>query len=84
MTTRQADVNRFKIAPRVIVSNSAPKSKTIPLEILDGIFVGFATPKEHLLVSKVLPVLWAPYYFCAYSDLSLLYEIYGFSSHAEC
>ena len=39
--------------------------------------------KEHLLVSKVLPIFLAPYYFCAYSDLSLLYEAYSSSSQAE-
>jgi hypothetical protein len=41
---------------------------------------------EHLLVSKALPILFprkalpivlAPHYFCAYSDLSLLCEAYA-------
>jgi hypothetical protein len=40
-------------------------------------------PKEHLLVSKALPIFRTPYYFCAYSDLSLLYEAYDFSSQSE-
>ena len=39
--------------------------------------------KEHLLVSKALPIFWAPHYFCACSDLSLLYEAYNFSSQAD-
>jgi hypothetical protein len=34
-------------------------------------------------VSKVLPISRAFYYFCAYSDLSLLYEVYRFSSHTN-
>jgi hypothetical protein len=39
--------------------------------------------KEHLLVSKALPIFWAPHYFCACSDLSLLCEAYDFSTHSE-
>ena len=39
--------------------------------------------KEPLLVSKALPIFRTPYYFCAYSDLSLLYEAYDFSSQSE-
>ena len=39
--------------------------------------------KEHLLVSKALPIFLAPHYFCACSDLSLLCEAYDFSSHSE-
>ncbi|MEY4700077.1 MAG: hypothetical protein RL326_264 [Pseudomonadota bacterium] len=39
--------------------------------------------KEHLLVSEALPVLGALHYFCACSDLSLLYKAYDFSSKAE-
>ena len=39
--------------------------------------------KEHLLVSKALPIFWAPHYFCACSDLSLLCEAYGLSTHSE-
>ncbi|NDC38656.1 MAG: hypothetical protein EBZ48_11470 [Proteobacteria bacterium] len=34
-----------------------------------------AISKEHLLVSKVLPIFRTSYYFCAYSDLSLLHEL---------
>ena len=41
------------------------------------------TKKEHLLVSKVLPIFGTSYYFCACSDLSLLYEAYDFSSQSE-
>jgi len=29
-------------------------------------------------VNKALPIFWAPYYFSALGDLSLLYEVYGF------
>ena len=36
-----------------------------------------------LLVSKVLPIFGTWYYFCACSDLSLLYEAYDFSSQSE-
>ena len=36
----------------------------------------FRASKEHLLVSKVLPIFRTSYYFCACSDLSLLYEAY--------
>lgn len=39
--------------------------------------------KEHLLVSKALSVFWAPHYFCASSDLSLLYGVYSSSPQAE-
>ena len=39
--------------------------------------------KEHLLVSKALPIFLAPHYFCACSDLSLLCEAYDFSSQSE-
>jgi len=39
--------------------------------------------KEHLLVSKVLPIFLTPHYFCACSDLSLLCEAYDFSPHSE-
>jgi hypothetical protein len=39
--------------------------------------------KEHLLVSKALPIFRASYYFCACSDLSLLYEAYDLSSQSE-
>lgn len=54
-----------------------------------GFSVWFGEPfddaeEEHLLVSNMLPIFWAPYYFCASSDLSLLYKVYDFSSQAEC
>jgi len=39
--------------------------------------------KEHLLLSEVLAIFRTSYYFCACSDLSLLYEAYDFSSHSE-
>jgi hypothetical protein len=39
--------------------------------------------KKLLLVSEALPIFGASYYFCACSDLSLLYEAYDFSSHSE-
>ncbi len=39
--------------------------------------------KEYLLVSKALPVLGTSYYFCACSDLSLLYKAHDFSSQSE-
>jgi hypothetical protein len=34
-------------------------------------------------VSKVLPIFGTSYYFCACSDVSLLYEAYDFSSQSE-
>jgi hypothetical protein len=37
-------------------------------------------PEEQLLVSKVLPIFRGSRYFCAYSDLTLLYEAYDYSS----
>jgi len=37
----------------------------------------------NLPVSKSILIFWAPYYFCASSDLSLLYEVYNFQPHAE-
>jgi hypothetical protein len=43
----------------------------------------YPTVKEHLLVSKALPIFRASYYFCACSDLSLLYEAYDLSSQSE-
>ena len=39
--------------------------------------------KEHLLVSKALPIFRTSYYFCACSDLSLSYEAYDFSFQSE-
>ena len=39
--------------------------------------------KEHLLVSKVLPIFGTSYYFCACSNVSLLYEAYDLSSQSE-
>jgi hypothetical protein len=39
--------------------------------------------KEHLLVSKALPIFLASHYFCACSDFSLLCEAYGLSTHSE-
>ena len=39
--------------------------------------------KEHLLVSKALPILGALHYFCACSDLSLLCEAYDLSAQSE-
>ncbi len=38
--------------------------------------------KEHLLVSKALPIFLAPHYFCACSDLSLLCEAYDLSTQS--
>ena len=46
-------------------------------------FMTALVAEEHLLVSKALPIFRTPYYFCAYSDLSLLYEAYDFSSQSE-
>ena len=42
---------------------------------------GASVQKEHLLVSKVLPIL-SPTALSACSDLSRVYQAYGFSSHA--
>lgn len=33
--------------------------------------------KEHLLVSKALPIFSISYYLCACSDLTLLYDAYN-------
>ena len=44
---------------------------------------GFPRGKEHLLVSKALPTFRASYYFCACSDVTLLYEAYDVSSQSE-
>ena len=43
----------------------------------------FNRKEEHLLVSKALSIFRASYYFCARSDVTLLYEAYDFSSQSE-
>jgi hypothetical protein len=56
-----------------------------PMTIHDypEVFTLWTDSKEHLLVSKVLPIFLTPHYFCACSDLSLLCEAYDFSSQSE-
>ncbi len=80
-----AIADRSKCTPWIFVDVAdeigAPVSRSYSGEIC---FCGArGSFKEHLLVSKALPIFLAPHYFCACSDLSLLYRAYDFSSQAE-
>jgi hypothetical protein len=89
LTTRVQQGLPFVHAPlmeMILWSALALAQDSHNLKIISFVIMGnhmHIIAKEHLLVSKALPVLGASYYFCACSDLSLLYEVYDFSSQAE-